>query len=375
MVLNTGKKSCHKYRLDRLLNFIKNKGSQNLIVLKDENIFYLTGFNGKNSGSLLLITPGKIYLLVNFINLEYAKRSVFSKKINIIEYRKNKYKKLIEILEGYGSGNAAIEGKSINAADYLSLKKLLSKKGIKLKEASGIIEGMRAVKDAGEISNIRKACRITDIVFTGMINAGFDYFRGESEMTLALKIENNLIRSGAGGRSFDMVIANNEGSSMPHHAATRKKIINGLLLMDFGCRHNNYCSDITRTIFLKKFKSMDKFRKIYDIVLQAQKLSLENCKEGIMGKELDAIARRFITKNGFGDNYHHGLGHGVGLEVHEDPVVSVGRENVLKENMIVTIEPGIYIENCGGIRIEDMVLVKKNCCEVLYSSIKGPIIL
>ncbi|MCK5566636.1 MAG: M24 family metallopeptidase, partial [Actinomycetia bacterium] len=113
-----------------------------------------------------------------------------------------------------------------------------------------------------------------------------------------------------------------------------------------------------------------KFRKIYDIVLQAKKLAIENCKEGIKGKDLDNIARRFITSNGFGENYRHGLGHGVGLEVHEAPIVSTDQENVLKENMVITIEPGIYIPGLGGIRIEDMVIVKKNGCEILYKSKK-----
>ncbi len=375
MILNPGKKSCHNNRLNKLLNFIKNKGIQNLIVLKDENIFYLTGFYGKNSGSLLLFASGKIYLLVNFIYLEQAKRTVFSNKVEIIEYSKDKYTKLVEILEGHDNEVVGVESSAINAADYLSLKDLLKKRGAALKEINGAIERLRAVKDETEISNIKNACRITDDVFSGMIESGFDFFKGESESSLALKMEKKLIESGADGKSFDMIIANNEGSSMPHYISSRKNIENGLLLMDFGCGYNNYFSDITRTIFLKKYRKLDKFRKIYDIVLQAQTFALENCKEGITGNDLDNIARKYISKNGFGENFRHGLGHGVGLEVHEDPIVSRGRDNVLKENMVVTIEPGIYIEGSGGIRIEDMVLIKKNCCEVLYSSLKDLIIL
>ncbi len=375
MILDSGNKSDDENRIERLSAIIKEKSFDSLIVLKDENIFYLTGFHGKDSGSLLLVTSGKLYLLVNFIYLEQAKRSVYPGKVNIVEYGKNKYIKLLEILEGYGPARVGIETKSINASDYLSLKDLLKKRSKKLKETDGIIEGMRVIKDKTEITNIRKACKITDGVFSGMIESGFDFFKGESEISLALKMEKRLIEEGAEGRSFDMIIANNEGSSMPHYISSRNNIKNGLLLMDFGCKYNNYISDITRTIFLKKFKNLDKFKKIYDIVLQAQKLALENCKEGVAGKDLDNIARRFINKKGFEENYRHGLGHGVGLEVHEDPIASKGQDNVLKENMVITIEPGIYIEGSGGIRIEDMVLIKKNCCEVLYSSLKDLIIL
>jgi len=375
MILDSANKSNNEYRIGRLSAIIKNKSFNSLIVLKDENIFYLTGFYGKDSGSLLLFASDKIYLLVNFIYLEQAKKTVLSNKVETIEYSKDKYKKLIEILEGHSGGVVGVESRSISAADYLSLKDLLKKRGKKLRETDGMVEGLRAVKDETEISNIRNACRITDDVFSGMLESGFDFFKGESESSLALKMEKKLIESGADGKSFDMIIANNKGSSMPHYISSRKKIENGLLLMDFGCGYNNYFSDITRTIFLKEYRNLDKFRKIYDIVLQAQILALENCKEGMTGNDLDNIARKYISKNGFGENFRHGLGHGVGLEVHEDPIVSRGRDNVLKEDMVVTIEPGIYIEGSGGIRIEDMVLIKKNCCEVLYSSLKDLIIL
>ena len=266
MIFNPGKNNCHENRMERLCAIIKEKAFKSFIILKDENIFYLTGFYGKNSGSLLLITSGKIYLLVNFIYFEQAKRDVLPEKINIIEYSKNKYKKLIEILEGHDCNLIGIEGKSINSTDYLNLKNLLVKRGKKLKGTVGTVEGLRVIKDEIEISNIRKACKITDNVFTGIIESGLAFLDGETETTLALKIEKNLIKGGAEGRSFDMVIANNEGSSMPHYISSHKNIKDGLLLMDFGCRYNNYLSDITRTIFLKKFKSRDKFRKIYDIV-------------------------------------------------------------------------------------------------------------
>ena len=145
--------------------------------------------------------------------------------------------------------------------------------------------------------------------------------------------------------------------------------------MDFGCDFNHYLSDITRTIFPGNNKILSEFKKIYDIVLQAQLLSIDSCMAGITAEGLDKIARDYISINGYGNYFGHSLGHGVGLDVHEEPFIRRGNRNVLKENMVITIEPGIYIPGKGGIRIEDMVIVGKNKCEVLYKSRKSLIII
>jgi len=140
--------------------------------------------------------------------------------------------------------------------------------------------------------------------------------------------------------------------------------------MDFGTIYNRYCSDITRTIFLKKSSAASKLKEIYSIVLEAQLRAIEACREGIRCDELDRIARKHIESYGYGKKFGHGLGHGVGLEVHENPALTGRNRTVLMENMVVTIEPGIYIPGLGGVRIEDMVIVKKNGCENLYKSKK-----
>ena len=140
--------------------------------------------------------------------------------------------------------------------------------------------------------------------------------------------------------------------------------------MDFGCIYNHYCSDITRTVFIGNFKNSNKIRQIYDIVLQAQSKAVQSCKAGASTIEIDGIARKYIDSKGYGDNFGHGLGHGVGLEIHESPRVSYIDETILQENMVITIEPGIYIENFGGVRIEDMIVIKKNGCQNLYKSSK-----
>jgi len=157
---------------------------------------------------------------------------------------------------------------------------------------------------------------------------------------------------------------------MPHYIASHNKIKNGVLLMDFGTVYNNYCSDITRTVFIGNDSSNVKLRKIYDIVLTAQQKAIEACREGLTCGELDHIARKYIKDMGHGEEFGHGLGHGVGIEVHEGPLIIKNNKTILKENMVITIEPGIYIPGSGGIRIEDMLIVKKNGCENLYNSKK-----
>ncbi len=362
-------------RIEKLRSFFKKKQLQNILILIDENIFYLTGFYGKDSASLLFVTSDCIYLLVHFIYLEQAKKSIKNKNINIICFGKDKFKKLAEILKDYKSRSVAVEDKNISFADYSKLEKILSGQGKKLIGTSEAVERLRVVKDDIEISRIKKACKITDKAFKSLLNSDIHRIDKLSEVELALRIEELLIENNSSGSSFDIIVAYGKNSSMPHYSPQKIKINDGIILMDFGCRFENYCSDITRTIFIGNNKICNEFKKIYDIVLEAQIRAIENCREGITAGELDGIARKFISSKGYGANFGHGLGHGVGLEVHEQPVINSKNKTILKENMIITIEPAIYIENFGGIRIEDMVLVKKNGCEVLYNSRKDFFIL
>jgi len=362
-------------RIKKLKSLLDVRKIQNFLVTRDQNILYLTGFYGKDSGSLLLITDDRLHLLVNLIYLEQSRKSIKNKNINIICCRKDKFKTLAEILENYYSRLLGFEGMNINFSDFCKLEKILSKQNKKLINIDGIVEKLREVKDKTEINKIRDVCRITDKVFNSLINSSGYNINKLSEIELAYKIEELFIKNGSDGRSFDTIVAGGKNSSMPHYLPGKLKLIDGPVVMDFGCRFKNYCSDITRTIFLRNGKIYNEFKKIYDIVLKAQLLAIKNCREGISCSHLDKIARGYIASKGYGNNFGHGLGHGVGLEVHEQPVVNSRSRTTLKKNMVITIEPGIYIENIGGIRIEDMVVVDKNKCEVLYSSTKNFVVL
>ncbi len=362
-------------RIEKLKNFLNVREIQKILVTGDQNIFYLTGFYGKDSGSLLLITDDHLHLLVNFIYLEQSRKSVKNKNINIVCCHKDKFKKLGDVLENYHSGSVGFEGRNIIFSDFYKLKKILSKQNKRLINVDGIVEKLRAIKDEIEISKIKNTCRITDKAFNSLISSGSPAINRLSEIELAFKIEELLIENGSDGRSFDIIVAGGKNSSMPHYLPGKLKLKNGPIVMDFGCRFENYCSDITRTVFLKNNKISNEFKKIYDIVLKAQLLAIKSCREGVSCSQLDKAARKFIASKGYGNNFGHGLGHGVGLEVHEEPVVNSRSRTILKKNMVITIEPGIYIENFGGIRIEDMVVVGKNGCEVLYGSTKNFIVM
>jgi Xaa-Pro aminopeptidase len=345
------------------------------VILKDENIYYLTGFYGKNSGSILLIAGNSIYFLVNFIYSEHAKKTIKNDSINIVCYKEDKFKKITCILEGYGFKKTGIEGRNISFTDFRKLEKLLSAQGKKIINADGTVEKLRAIKDKSEILKIKKACNITDKAFKTLLDNGARGIAGLTEIKLAFYLEELLTKNGSAGSSFDIIAAYGKNSSLPHHSPGKIKEDRGVILIDFGCRYEQYCSDMTRTIFRGKGKNCNEFRRIYDIVLEAQLRAIQSCREGIKASELDGIARKFISSKGYGKNFGHGLGHGVGLEVHEEPAINSKNKKVLKKNMIITIEPGIYIENFGGVRIEDMVLVGKSSCKVLYKSRKDFLIL
>lgn len=362
-------------RIKKIFTLKNNHKTSNLIILKDENIYYLTGFYGKDSGSILLIVDNDIHLLVNFIYLEQARKSAKNKNLNITCYKKNKFRELAKILEDYSFSSVGVEGKNISLTGFRKLEKLLSANSKRLVNIDGLVENLRIVKDEFEISKIKNACKITDKVFGSIINSGASAINKLSEIELACRIEQLLVKSNSEGRSFDTIVAYGKNSSMPHYSPQKIKEKGGLILMDFGCKFENYCSDMTRTIFTRNQKICNEFKKIYDIVLKAQLLAVENCREGVACGQLDRIARKFITSKGYGHNFRHRLGHGVGIEVHEEPAVTMENRTVLRENMVITIEPGIYIENFGGVRIEDMVIVGKNGCEVLYNSKKSFFIL
>lgn len=370
-------------RIDKLRKKLCEKNIKGFLIFKDENIFYLTGFYSKDSGSILTVTDKEIYLLVHFIYYEQAKKTVSISNLNIIQFIADRTKELASIFENFSYKIIAAEGNNTSYENFTKISKAIKKQGKKLKNLSGIVEELRTVKNESEILKIQNCCSITDKAVQKFLEMDIAKLKNYTEIELSHYIENEMVKMNSTGRSFDFVVANDASSSLPHYDASHKKIDGGVLLIDVGCKYENYCSDITRTVFLDENgylkkngsssinpKNIIKMKEIYDIVLQAQLKAMESCKAGIASKELDGIARNYIEQKGYGKNFGHGLGHGIGLEVHETPKISFSDDTVLEENMVITIEPGIYLEGIGGVRIEDMVIVKKNGCINLYRSPK-----
>ena len=234
-----------------------------------------------------------------------------------------------------------------------------------------MLEEIRAVKDDTELSAIAMAEKIGDRAFSYILG---EIKPGVSEKEIALKLELKMRELGASGLSFDTIVVSGERTSMPHGEPSDKLIENGdFVTMDFGCIFNGYCSDMTRTVAVGSVT--DEQRDIYNVVLRAQKTTCDAIKAGMKGSEVDAVARKIISDAGYGECFGHGLGHGVGLEIHEAPTANTRSEEILKPKMLVTIEPGIYIPKKFGVRIEDLSIVTENGIINLTGSEKELIIL
>ncbi len=330
-----------------------------LIIMNPINVYYLTGFEG---AGYLLITPTQTILYTGFIDKEPAKNAVcddviiLKGKLNIGMIKTAPFKHL---------KNIGIES-SISYAEFMHLQKLLKKKRKRLIPVTGKVEALRLTKSEEEIKLIKKAAEISDEVFgeiQKMIKPGI------TEREIAIEIDYQLKKKGARRASFEVIVAAGENGALPHAISGDYKIKEGdMITIDMGAQYKGYCSDMTRTFAVGE--PSQEMKKIYKIVKEAQERAIEAVKPGIKVRELDKIARDFIKKEGFGKYFGHSLGHGIGLQVHEAPRVSWLGKGELKENMVITIEPGIYIPGKGGVRIEDMVVVRKEGPEILTKSKK-----
>lgn len=351
-------------RIKKLRKTMELKGLDAVLVIGDPNRNYLSGFTGDESFSI--ITENKALFITDSRYTQQAKNEV--KDYEILEYKgafpdffSDTIKKL----------NVKKVGFEDNVVSYELYSKFASKTQAKLVPLEGIIEEIRLIKDKREIESIRKAAAIADEAFSHMLK----FIKGGmSEREIGLELEFTMKRLGAKDLSFPSIVASGVRSSLPHGRATDKIVNNGeFLTLDFGCIFEEYCSDMTRTVAIGE--PDDKLKDIYNVVLQAQEDVLKFIKPGVNTKKVDSVARDYIAQKGYGSYFGHGLGHGVGREIHEAPRLSPMSDTILKEGMIVTDEPGIYIPDFGGVRIEDLVLVTENGCEALSKSPKNLICL
>jgi Xaa-Pro aminopeptidase len=354
-----------KKRLDKLRKVLELSKLDAILLSKYENYVYFSGFNG--SYAYLLITKDSEFLFTDFRYVEQA--LLQAPNYELIKVNNNFIEMLNDKISSLDINTVGFESLVTTYNSYTEISETL--KNIKLVPLKDEIDYIRSIKDKDEITKIEKAIEIADLTFSHIL----DYIRPNvSEKDIALEMEYFMKKNGASSVSFETIVASGFRGSMPHGIASDKLIESGdTIVLDFGAIYEGYCSDMTRTVFLGNPK--DEMLKIYNIVLNAQNEAIQNIKEGLTGIEVDLHARRIIINEGYEDNFGHGLGHGVGLEIHESPRLSPSGKNILHKNMTVTIEPGIYISGVGGVRIEDVILIGEKKSKVLTKSSKEIIIL
>lgn len=340
-------------RLGRLRKTLRDLDG--FLVTDMSNVRYLTGFTG--SSGFVLMTKKQCVFATDFRYREQAGKEVAACRM-VIE-KKNRVAEIKRLCKGLGIHRLGIED-SLSVMFYGALKRFVPE----VRPVSGRVQKLRLIKNSGEADLIREAVGRAEAAFQDVR----PYVRaGQKERSIALRLEERLKKRGCRRLPFDIIVASGNNSAMPHAVATDKKLEAGdLVVMDWGGEAGGYCSDMTRTMLVRG-KGIGRKKEIYSLVLEANRKGRAAVAPGVGSRDVDNTARVIISKAGYGDCFGHGLGHGVGLEVHEMPRISRWGNIRLKKGMVFTIEPGVYVPGLGGVRIEDMVLVGGRGAESLTS--------
>lgn len=352
-------------RLREFRSKLKQMGMDAALITKRENYIYMSNFTGTFAN--LLITHDKAILVTDFRYDEQAKEE--APLYDIVQYRGNLNVTLNDLIVSNNIEVLGFEEDYLTFKAYEDLAKKLNIK--KLLPLERTLENLRITKDPGEVEVIKEAVKLADEAFSHVLK----YIKpGVTEREIAAEIEYFIKKQGARGPSFDTIVASGWRASLPHGVASSKVIEQGdAVTLDFGAIYNEYCSDMTRTVFVGQ--PNEELKKIYNIVLEAQRAGVDGAVSGLTGREIDSIARNIIADAGYGDNFGHSLGHGVGIEIHEEPRLSPQSTIKMRNGMVVTVEPGIYVSGLGGVRIEDMIVINDDKPIVLTGSTKEMIIL
>lgn len=344
-----------KKRLAALRVLFEEKDLDAVLVTKIPNLYYFSGFRGDDT--VLLITKAKAFLVTDSRYTEQA--AVEAPLYELVEQKTGLFMQTAALAKSLNLKNVGFEGADMSYETHARLTKLMD--GIRLTEALRL-DSLREIKDEGEIENIRKACEIADIAFKDVCTF---IHAGVTEIEVAARLEEVMRRAGSEKPSFDTIVASGLRGSMPHGTATQKPIEAGdFVTMDFGAKYQGYCSDITRTVVVGKASARQ--REVYAAVLETQKNVLDAIAPGKSGRKIDALARENLKRYDLARYFGHGLGHSLGLEIHEEPRLSrYSTCESLVPGMLVTDEPGVYLPDWGGLRIEDTVLVTKDGAEPL----------
>jgi len=344
---------------NRLVNVLVKNKMDCFIAHNTPAVRYLTGFSGSNG--LCFLSRGKKVFFTDFRYQEQVKKEVHG--FTVVITKKSLFSALAD--SGLTKGKrVGFLSQRISHAEFMVLSGFVPKD--RLVPCDQLVDGMREIKTADEIFSIQKAARMADGVFAKILPL---IKPGVTEIDIASEISHVGRRLGSEKDAFEVIALSGKGAALPHGKPSAKKIKKGeMVLLDFGCIYNGYHSDMTRTVFVGR--PLPKAKEIYYLVLSAQERAIKAAKAGMKAVDLDAVARSFISDAGYGEYFGHGLGHGIGLEIHEGPRVSFASTSTLAAGNVVTIEPGIYVPSIGGVRIEDDVVITKTGCTLLTHSPK-----
>ncbi|WP_422787346.1 M24 family metallopeptidase [Salibacterium aidingense] len=351
-------------KLRTLREQLEEKQADAVFINSPANRQYISGFTG--TAGAVLVTRKEAFFITDFRYVEQAKAQC--EGFEVVKHSSSVFKKAGELLEQQQAQTAAFEKEHVTYGDYEELQQHIE---AELLPIQGMVESLRQYKDDNELEVIQRAVDIADRTFehiTTFIKPGV------KEKEVSDELEFFMRRQGAVSSSFDIIVASGERSALPHGVASNKEIRNGeLVTLDFGAYFQGYCSDITRTVAVGE--PSNELKELYQTVYEAQLKAVEKIKPGMTGIEADAVARDHINKQGFGEYFGHGLGHGLGMEVHEGPRLSPKSSSLLEPGMVVTVEPGIYVPELGGTRIEDDIVITENGNKLLSHSPKELMIL
>lgn len=351
-------------KIEKLRILMKKDKLGALVITNPYNIRYMTGFTG--TSGVVIITEADALFITDFRYTQQATDQAPS--FDVVEHKQGIIKEIAIQVEKLGIKRIGFEKTDLTYATFEAYQKEIS---AELVPTMGLVEKLRLIKSDEEIVILKEAAKIADAAFDHILTV---IKPGVTEIEVSNELEFFMRKQGATSSSFDIIVASGYRSALPHGVASDKKIETGeLVTLDFGALYNGYCSDITRTVAVGEIS--DELHSIYDTVLQAQLKGVEGIKAGITAKEADALTRDYITEKGYGKYFGHSTGHGLGLEVHESPGLSFRSNEILEAGMIVTVEPGIYIPNVGGCRIEDDIIVTKDGNKRLNHSTKELIML
>ena len=339
------------------------------LITHDVNRRFFTGM--KSSAGTVVVFPDAAYLIIDFRYIEKARATVRDCEVMLQKPAGGLYEQINELCARHGAGTVSVEAQTTTIADYRALMSKLEAKLDPENTLSDMIGRLRVIKTPEQTEKMIAAQRIAEAGLKHM----YGFIReGVTEKEIQLELDFYMLSHGAEALSFDTIALSGVNTSMPHGVPSDKRVQKGeFVLMDFGAVVDGYHSDMTRTVCVGEPSA--KMREVYGIVLEAQRLGIAAVKAGITGCELDAVARDYIASKGYGAEFGHSLGHGVGLDIHEAPTASASNKDRLEEDMIVTVEPGIYIEGEFGVRIEDFVIVKADGCINMTEADKSLIVL